>query len=54
MKNMIEQTAQGYPEERALDGVFFRVKRNDQWRDICFSDLTESERTEITKDRSIE
>lgn len=34
---MIEQTAQGYPEERALDGVFFRVKRNDQWRDICLA-----------------
>ena len=51
---MIEQTAQGYPEERALDGVFFRVKRNDQWRNICFSDLTDSERTEMTKDRSIE
>ena len=53
-EQVLEQTAQGYPEERALDRVFFRVKRNDQWRNICFSDLTESERTEITKDRSIE
>ena len=45
---------QEYPEERALDGVYFRVKRNDRCRDICFSDLTAEEREEVTRDRTIE
>lgn len=40
---MIEQTAQGYPEERALDGVFFRVKRNDQWISVLAISLRAKE-----------
>ena len=38
---------------RNLDGVYFRVKRDDEWQDICFSDLTEDERSEVMKDRSV-
>ena len=39
---------------RNLDGVYFRVKRDDEWQNICFSDLTEDERNEMMKGRSIE
>ena len=39
---------------RNLDGVYFRVKRDDQWQNICFTDLTEEETEEILKDRSNE
>lgn len=28
---------------RNLDGVYFRIKREDKWENICFSDLTEEE-----------
>lgn len=39
---------------RNLDGVYFRIKRDDEWQNICFSDLTEEEMNEIMKDRSEE
>lgn len=39
---------------RNLDGVYFRVKHDDKWQSICFSDLTEDERNEMMKDRSVE
>ena len=39
---------------RNLDGVYFRVKRDDKWDNICFSDLTEEEMDEVMKDRPIE
>lgn len=38
---------------RNLDGVYFRVKHDNEWQDICFSDLTEDERNEVMKDRSV-
>lgn len=41
-------------EFRELDGVYFRVKRNEKWQNICFSDLTEEEMDEILKDRNEE
>lgn len=28
---------------RNLDGVYFRVKRNNKFENICFSDMTEDE-----------
>lgn len=28
---------------RELDGYYFRVKREDKWENICFSDLTDEE-----------
>lgn len=37
---------------RNLDGVYFRIKRDDEWQNICFSDLTEEEMNEIMKGRS--
>ena len=39
---------------RELDGVYFRIKRNDKWDNICFSDLTEKEMNEVLKDKDAE
>lgn len=36
---------------RNLDGCYFRVKRDDKWQSICFSDLTEDERDELFENR---
>ena len=35
-----------------LDGVYFRVKRDDKWQNICFTDLTDEETNTILKDRT--
>ena len=37
-----------------LDGIYFRVKRNEKYENVCFTDLTEAEREEICKDRPAE
>ena len=37
---------------RNLDGVYFRVKRDDRWQNICFTDLTNEETDTILKDRT--
>ena len=42
------------PEFRELDGYYFRVKRDDEWQNICWSDLTEEEMREVLKGRSQE
>lgn len=42
------------PEFRELDGVFFRVQRNNKWQNICFSDLTEEEMDKILEGRNEE
>lgn len=39
---------------RELDGYYFRVKREDKWENICFSDLTDEEMDEILNNRSKE
>lgn len=36
---------------RELCGMYFRIKRNNKWQNICFSDMTESEMHEILKDK---
>ena len=38
---------------RNLDGIYFRIKRNNKYESICFSDLTEDEMNEVLKDRDI-
>jgi len=40
--------------DRNLDGCYFRVKRNDKWENICFSDLSKEEREKITENRDVE
>ena len=39
---------------RNLDGVYFRVKRDDKWQSICFSDLSDNEMEEVMQDRPVE
>lgn len=39
---------------RRLDGVFFRVCRDNKWQSLCFSDLTEDEMNLVLKDRNAE
>lgn len=36
-----------YPEKRNLDGVYYRIMRDDKPQNVCFSDLTSEERDEI-------
>lgn len=36
---------------RNLDGVYFRVKRDGEWKNICFSDLTEEEMDQMLSNR---
>lgn len=43
-----------YPRKRGLDGVYFRVKRDDEWKNLCFSDLTKRERDIVTNGRPAE
>ena len=40
--------------DRNLDGAFFRVKRDDKWKNVCFSDMSTEERLEVLKDKDIE
>jgi len=30
-------------DKRNLDGIYFRIYRDDKWDNICFSDLTHEE-----------
>ena len=39
---------------RNLDGVYFRVKRDDKWLNVCFSDLSDDEMEEVMQDRPVE
>lgn len=41
-------------EFRELDGFYFRIERNGKWQSICFSDLTEDEMREVTKNKSVD
>lgn len=40
--------------DRNLDGVYFRVKREEKYDNVCFSDLTEEQMDEVLKDRDEE
>lgn len=39
-------------KQRNLDGVYFRIKRDGKWQNICYSDLTADERDEIARKRA--
>jgi len=43
-----------YPVIHGLDGVYFRIKRDEQYHNICFSDLTEEEKNNVMNGRTIE
>lgn len=40
--------------KRDLDGVYFRVKRENKFVNLCFSDLTKEEMHEVLKEKSKE
>ena len=40
--------------DRELDGYYFRVKRDDRWQNICFSDLSQQEMEEVLENKGIE
>ena len=37
-----------------LDGVYFRIERNNKWESVCYSDMTQEERDNATKNKSPE
>lgn len=39
-------------EKRNLDGIYFRVKRNGKYDNVCFSDMTKDEMKEILSNKS--
>ena len=41
----------GYLMDRYLDGVYFRIKRNGKYENVCFSDLTEEEMNEVMNNK---
>lgn len=43
-----------YPDQRKLDGYFFRVKREGRWVNRCFTDLTREEKETMLEKRSDE
>ena len=40
--------------QRNLDGVYFRVKRDDKWENVCYSDMERKEREEVVAARIAE
>lgn len=39
---------------RNLDGIYFRVKRDGKWDNVCFSDLTDEEMDAVLEGRDVE
>lgn len=39
--------------KRDLDGIYFRVKRNNRWESVCFSDLTDEEMDKVLEGHSV-
>lgn len=42
-----------YPTKRNLDGCYFRVEREGKWMNLCFSDMTETERGKVMADKAV-
>ena len=40
--------------DRNLDGIYFRIKREKHFEDVCFSDLAESEQAKLLDGKSSE
>lgn len=41
-------------EQYKMDGVYFRICRDGEWQNICFSDMTKEERDQMMTNRSEE
>lgn len=39
---------------RNLDSIYFRVKRDEKWNNVCFSDLTQEEMEQVMENRDID
>lgn len=39
---------------RELDGIFFRIKIGDEYKNVCFSDMTSEEIDEVIGDKDAE
>lgn len=39
---------------RNLDSVYFRIKRNNKWMTVCFSDLTDEEKEKMGDGKTLE
>lgn len=39
-------------KQRNLDGVYFRVERDGKWESVCYSDMEQTERDEIARQRA--
>ena len=37
---------------RNLDGMYFRVKRDEKWRNVCISDMSDAELEEVVFKRA--
>lgn len=37
-----------------MDGIYFRIKRNNKYENVCFSDLTNEERAVVCSNKQIE
>ena len=40
-----------YPTQLDMDGMYFRVKRDGTFTNVCLSDMTSAERESILSDR---
>lgn len=40
--------------KRNLDGIYFRVKRDEKWNNVCFSDMTQDEMENVMNNRDID
>lgn len=38
--------------QRNLDGIYFRVKRDGRWQNVCYSDMEHAERDEVARKRA--
>ena len=40
--------------DRNLDGIYFRVQRDEKWGNACFSDLTQEEMERVMENRDVD
>ena len=40
--------------DRNLDGIYFRVQRDEKWGNACFSDLTQEEMEMVMENRDVD
>lgn len=50
----MEENSVIYPIERELDGIYYRIERDDKWYNLCFTDLTTAEQEEMIQKYDVE